>query len=72
MGAAPGVIHTGRFFVLIPLYVVGKINGEVIAHFVNIGGIGQSLSFYSKNIFFVMHILYSTSSNFIPIIHKYI
>ena len=27
MGAAPGVIHTGRFFVLIPLEVVGKING---------------------------------------------
>jgi hypothetical protein len=27
MGAAPGVIHTERFFVLIPLEVVGKING---------------------------------------------
>ena len=26
MGAAPEVIHTGRFFVLIPLEVVGKIN----------------------------------------------
>ena len=25
--AVPGVIHTGRFFVLIPLEVVGKING---------------------------------------------
>jgi hypothetical protein len=27
MGAAPGVIHTGLFFVLIPLEVVEKING---------------------------------------------
>ena len=31
---------------------------------------GPSLSFDSRNIFFVMHILYSTSSNIIPIIHK--
>jgi hypothetical protein len=27
MGAVPRVIHTGRVFVPIPLYVVGKING---------------------------------------------
>jgi hypothetical protein len=27
MGAVPGVIHTGRFFVLIPLKVVGKMGG---------------------------------------------
>jgi hypothetical protein len=26
-GAASGVIHTGRFFVLISVEVVGKING---------------------------------------------
>jgi hypothetical protein len=30
MGAAPGVIHTGRFFVLIPLEVVGKITYTLV------------------------------------------
>jgi hypothetical protein len=40
--------------------------------FVDIGGIGPSLSFYCRNIFLVMHILFSTSSNIIPLSTKYI
>jgi hypothetical protein len=32
-------------------FIVSKLGWEVIAHFVDIGGIGQSLSFYSRNIF---------------------
>jgi hypothetical protein len=55
---------------VIVVFVFSELGWEVIAHFVDIGGIGAWLSFYSGNIFFVMQILYSTSSNIIPIIHK--
>ena len=36
---------------VIVVFVFSELGWEVIAHFVDIGGIGPSLSFYSRNIF---------------------